>query len=152
MRTRAIDKRPHSQSGCDNAYESANLSIPDMRDRCRFKIAVPKYDAVAACDGIIDLLAVYFNVSGRQLRSARRTSEGVCRVRQIGMYIAHVMLGLRMNDVGEGFGRDKSTVVHACHTIEDMRDDEDFDHVVASAENLVATAFSLGPEVRGFDA
>lgn len=99
--------------------------------------------AAAACDGIIDLLAVFFNVSGRQLREAGRTSLPVARVRQIGMYIAHVTLGMKMTAVGAGFSRDKSTVVHACHTIEDMRDDEDFDRIVARVERLVAVAFSI---------
>lgn len=99
--------------------------------------------AATACDGVIDLLAVFFNVSGRQLRSPGRTSLPVARVRQIGMYIAHVTLGMKMTAVGAGFGRDKSTVVHACHTIEDMRDDEDFDGIVARVERLVAIAFSL---------
>ena len=97
----------------------------------------------AVCDGVIDLIAVFFNVSGRQLRSSRRTSKSVARVRQIGMYVTHVMLGLTMTAVGAGFGRDKSTVVHACHTIEDMRDDEDFDLIVARVERLVTVAFSL---------
>ena len=99
--------------------------------------------AIAACDGIIDLLAIFFNVSGRQLRSAGRTALPIARVRQIGMYIAHVTLGMKMTAVGAGFGRDKSTVVHACHTIEDMRDDEEFDGIVARVERLVAIAFSL---------
>lgn len=99
--------------------------------------------AIAACDGIIDLLAIFFNVSGRQLRSAGRTALPIARVRQIGMYIAHVTLGMKMTAVGAGFGRDKSTVVHACHTIEDMRDDEEFDAIVARVEWLIAVAFSL---------
>ena len=100
-------------------------------------------DAIAICDGIVDLLAIFFNVSSRQLRSSRRTSMPIARVRQIGMYIAHVTLGLKMSAVGAGFGRDKSTVVHSCHTIEDLRDDADFDLIVARMEKLVTVAFSL---------
>lgn len=105
--------------------------------------AVAGRDAVGACDAVIDLLSLFFNVSGGELRSSRRTATGVARVRQIGMYVAHVALGLPMAAVGEGFGRDKSTVVHACHTIENMRDDEEFDVVVARAEMLVTVAFAL---------
>lgn len=99
--------------------------------------------AIALCDAIIDLTAIFFNVSSRDLRSSSRTSNPVSRVRQIGMYVGHVTLGLKMTEVGAGFGRDKSTVVHACHTIEDMRDDEDFDLIVARVERLVSVAFSL---------
>ncbi|MFZ2103266.1 MAG: helix-turn-helix domain-containing protein [Oricola sp.] len=106
--------------------------------------------AVAVCDGIVDLLSVFFNVSSRQLRSSKRTPLSVSRVRQIGMYVAHVTLGMRMTDIGIGFSRDKSTVVHACHTVEDLRDDEDFDLIVARVEKLVSVAFSIprSPERR----
>lgn len=103
-------------------------------------------DAVAICDAIIDLTAIFFNVSSKDLRSSGRTPNPVSRVRQIGMYVGHVALGLKMTEVGAGFGRDKSTVVHACHTIEDMRDDEDFDLIVARVERLVSVAFSLTRE------
>ncbi len=43
------------------------------------------------------------------------------------MYVAHVTLRLSMADIGRGFGRDRTTVVYACHLIEDLRDDDDFD-------------------------
>ncbi len=99
--------------------------------------------AIALCDAIIDLTAIFFNVSSKDLRSSGRMPNPVSRVRQIGMYVGHVTLGLKMTEVGAGFGRDKSTVVHACHTIEDMRDDEDFDLIVARVERLVSIAFSL---------
>ena len=46
------------------------------------------------------------------------------------MYVTHVTLRINMSDVGRGFGRDRTTVVHACHLVEDLRDDEDFDRMV----------------------
>lgn len=105
--------------------------------------AIHDADAVEACDTVIDLLAVFFNVSGRQLRSPKRTSAAISRVRQVGMYVAHVSLGIKMAMVGTGFGRDRSTVMHACHTIEDLREDDDFDLVVARFDMLVQVAFTL---------
>jgi hypothetical protein len=45
-----------------------------------------------------------------------------------------------MGEVGRGFGRDRKTVQHACHVIEDMRDDPDFDHIVAQTERVAAIA------------
>ena len=45
-------------------------------------------------------------------------------------------LQLNMTDIGRGFGRDRTTVVHACHLIEDLRDDDDFDRVVAVTERV----------------
>ena len=92
------------------------------------------------CDCMIDIAAALFNVSGRELRQPGRTSTGVCRVRQIAMYVTHVVMGLPMAEVGRGFGRDRTTVLHACHVIEDMRDDPDFDAIVATSERVARAA------------
>ncbi|WP_244468080.1 helix-turn-helix domain-containing protein [Nitratireductor soli] len=93
------------------------------------------------CECVLDIVAALFNVSGRELRETGRSSTSVTRVRQIGMYAAHVTLGLNMAEVGRGFGRDRTTVQYACHLVEDMRDDEDFDSVVNMTERVVAVAF-----------
>ncbi len=45
-----------------------------------------------------------------------------------------------MVDIGRGFGRDRTTVMHACHLVEDLRDDEDFDRVVAVTERVAIAA------------
>lgn len=93
------------------------------------------------CECVLDIIAALFNVSGRELRGTGRSSTSVTRVRQIGMYAAHVTLGLNMAEVGRGFGRDRTTVQYACHLIEDMRDDEEFDSVVSMTERVVTVAF-----------
>ena len=54
--------------------------------------------------------------------------------RQIAMYLAHVGFGLSMAEVGKAFGRDRTTVVHACHLIEDRRDDVRFDQLLDHLE------------------
>ena len=96
---------------------------------------------VAVCDAVIDIAAALFNVSGRELRHPGRSPLGVARVRQIAMYVTHVTLRMSMRDVGDGFGRDRTTVLYACHQVEDMRDDEDFDQVVVLLERIVRAAF-----------
>ncbi|WP_027229974.1 helix-turn-helix domain-containing protein [Phyllobacterium sp. UNC302MFCol5.2] len=100
------------------------------------------------CDGLIDILSTLFNVSGRELRSHSRCERPVARVRQIGMYVAHVTLALTMSEVGRAFGRDRSTVNHACHLIEDMREELEFDHIVQTIENIVKVAFMRDGTVR----
>ncbi len=101
----------------------------------------PRDRTSVACDGVIDIAAALFNVSGKELREPGRSVLSVSRVRQIAMYVAHVELGLTMRDVGDGFGRDRTTVLHACHQIEDLRDDADFDAIVARVERVVTTVF-----------
>ncbi len=97
------------------------------------------------CDCMIDIAAALFNVSGRELRLPGRTCTSVARVRQIAMYVTHVVMRLPMSEVGRGFGRDRTTVLHACHLIEDMRDDADFDAVVVMIERVARAA------LRGLD-
>jgi chromosomal replication initiation ATPase DnaA len=46
-----------------------------------------------------------------------------------------------MSDVGRGFDRDRTTVLYACHLVEVMRDDADFDRIVATMERIVGAAF-----------
>lgn len=89
------------------------------------------------CESVLDILSALFNVSGRELRQPGRTSTSVSRVRQIGMYVTHVTMGLSMAEVG----RDRTTVMHACHLIEDMRDDPEFDQIVRMTESITTIAF-----------
>lgn len=98
-------------------------------------------EVTGVCDGMIDILAACFSVPTREIRSPDRANASVARVRQIGMYICHVVLGLTMKEVAAGFGRDRSTVVHACHLIEDMRDDLEFDRIVGVIERIAEAAF-----------
>ncbi|WP_244523148.1 helix-turn-helix domain-containing protein [Aerobium aerolatum] len=94
-----------------------------------------------ACDGVIDIASALFGVSGKELREPGRSLLSVARVRQIAMYVTHVELGLSMKDVGQGFARDRTTVLHACHQVEDLRDDIEFDTMVSRMEKVVAAAF-----------
>lgn len=123
-----LDEKPEYEAGCQVRIVSTPLT---------------ERQAVAMCDGVIDLLAVLFSVSGKHLRSPKRHGRSVARVRQVGMYVAHVTLGMRMIDVATGFGRDKSTVMYACHLIEDLRDDLEFNQIVAKAEEITRIAFRL---------
>lgn len=97
--------------------------------------------AVEMCECLIDIAAAYFSVSSKELRSAGRTSMVVSRVRQVAMYVAHVALRLTQAEIGRGFGRDRTTVAHACQVVEDMRDDMEFDRLVATLELIAQAAF-----------
>ncbi len=105
-------------------------------------------ETMAACDAVIDLAGALFDVSGRDLRQPGRTALATARVRQIAMYVTHVTLGIAMGEIGRCFGRDRTTVVHACHLIEDMRDDEEFDRIVSTFERVVRAAFDVRGSAR----
>lgn len=96
---------------------------------------------IALCEAMIDITAALFNVSGRDLRKSSRSSMGISRVRQVAMYVAHVVLRLNMADIGKAFGRDRTTVLYACHLIEDLRDDDEFDRIITMTERVALAAF-----------
>lgn len=73
-----------------------------------------------------------------------------CHVRQIAMYVCHVALRISQSDVGDAFGRDRTTVRHACHVVEDRRDDPLFDDFVSAAERIVVAVFGT-MEVEAHD-
>jgi chromosomal replication initiation ATPase DnaA len=98
--------------------------------------------SVQLCEMLIDLLVAAFGVDGKELRAPTRCRRNVARIRQIGMYVAHTSFGLAMRQVAVGFARDRTTVMHACHLVEDMRDDVDFDAIVTAFERIVNSAFS----------
>ncbi len=122
----------------DETESETGTAAQSPADRLR-KLS-PSERVPAICDAVIDIAAALFNVSGRELRHPGRSSLSVSRVRQIAMYVAHVALGLSMREVGQGFGRDRTTVLHACHQIEDMRDDQEFDGIVAMTERVMTAA------------
>ncbi|WP_245428661.1 helix-turn-helix domain-containing protein [Kumtagia ephedrae] len=99
------------------------------------------------CEAMIDVCAALYSVPSKEMRRTGRPVADVGRVRQIAMYVTHVALGISMPEVGRGFARDRTTVRHACHLIEDMRDDIDFDRAVAMTERVALAAFKARLEV-----
>jgi chromosomal replication initiator protein len=69
-------------------------------------------------DEIARRVGAYFQLPARELQSRRR-SRLLLRARQVGMYLARQLTGLPLKRIGAYFGgRDHSTVLHACHKIE----------------------------------
>jgi Bacterial dnaA protein helix-turn-helix len=66
--------------------------------------------------------------------SELRGSSSAAFARQVAIYIAHVAFELSLARVAIAFGRDRSTVAHACHVIEDRREDEAFDDWIGALE------------------
>ena len=53
------------------------------------------------------------------------------------MYLAHVVLGLTLTEVGQVFARDRTTVAYACGRVEDLRDDLAFDRSLELLEGVL---------------
>ena len=71
-----------------------------------------------------------FGVDYDDLHRITRGRAKIAFARQVAMYLAHVACRLSLTDTGRVFGRDRTTVAHACSVIEDRRDDPVFDRVL----------------------
>jgi len=88
-----------------------------------------------ACDDVIALIARARQVPIRLLTHPSRCRHETARARQLAMYLSHVVLGRSLTEIGDAFGRDRTTVAHACAVIEDLRDDRQFDAEVTALEH-----------------
>ena len=97
-----------------------------------------------ACDDVIALIAREKHVPIRLLIHPSRCRVGTARARQLAMYLSHVILGRSLSEIGDAFGRDRTTVSHACAVIEDLRHDPAFDEDVSALERHLEAQLSGG--------
>ena len=102
----------------------------------------PDYDRVAG-QLVVKLVSVLDRVAVGDLQRTSRGKAIVCLSRQKAMYLMHTVFSGPYHKVAEFFGRDRTTIAHACKLVEDMRDDEDFDRQLEAMENLLVSARSL---------
>lgn len=112
--------------------QSTNPHEPHPGDVCHL---------VAAC------VAFDFGLDAAALEAGLRGSQRMAFARQVAMYLAHVGFGLSFEAVGRAFGRDRTTVAHACRVVEDGRDDIWFDCRVATLE-LICRRVATGGDSR----
>jgi hypothetical protein len=84
--------------------------------------------------GLLGLVAAARGVPILLLLHPSRCVAAVAEARQLAMYLVHVALRRDYAAVGRYFGRDRTTVAHACARIEDGRDEPSFDDFVAQLE------------------
>lgn len=100
--------------------------------------------ADAASEAVILLVANEHNVSIRLFKHQSRCRRNTAKARQLAMYLVHVALGRSLTEVGRVFGRDRTTVSHACALIEDGRDDAAFDAMVSRLELRIDSIIDAG--------
>jgi hypothetical protein len=77
-----------------------------------------------------------------------RGSAPAALARHIAMYLCHVAFEQSLSRVAIAFGRDRSTVAHACHAIEDRREEPSFDAWMAAMEHMLRGAPEPRPDPR----
>ena len=79
--------------------------------------------AERTCQWVAFCVARDFGLEMAALFAPTRGAPRAAFARQVAMYLAHIGFELSLETISRIFGRDRTTVSHACHVIEDGRDD-----------------------------
>lgn len=93
-------------------------------------------------DLIISIVGLVFRVPVASVLAKQRGKATIAFGRQVAMYCVHICLGKSFTEVGILFGRDRTTVSHACQLIEDKREDPDIDWSLDLIERSIASLAS----------
>ena len=86
---------------------------------------------------VMQTVADYYGLTMKDLTSATRRRE-VTVPRSIAMYLTREMIGMSLPQVGTLFGRDHTTVLHSCKSVEaNMKENPDMKAVVDDIQRLV---------------
>ena len=78
------------------------------------------YDRQVTLEAIKRAVAAHFKIRINELNSARRT-RSLARPRQMAMSLAKELTQHSYPEIGEAFGKDHTTVLHACRKIAELR-------------------------------
>ncbi|MEW6167759.1 MAG: chromosomal replication initiator protein DnaA [Pseudomonadota bacterium] len=91
--------------------------------RTTLKDLLAAYERLVTIDNIKRTVAGYYNIRVGDLNSPRRT-RSLARPRQIAMCLAKELTQHSLPEIGEAFGKDHTTVLHACRKIAALREDD----------------------------
>ncbi|HYD89170.1 MAG TPA: helix-turn-helix domain-containing protein [Vitreimonas sp.] len=79
-------------------------------------------------------------VPAEEILRPKRGSARASFARQVAMYLCYVGFEISLTRVANAFDRDRSTVAHACHIIEDRREEPRFDRWISGLEAMMRRA------------
>ena len=108
------------------------LTVDFARATLRDMLAA--YERMVTIDNIKRIVSTYFNIRLADLSSPRRT-RSLARPRQIAMALAKELTQHSLPEIGEAFGKDHTTVLHACRKVaqlkeEDIKIREDYENLM----------------------
>lgn len=85
------------------------------------------------------IVASAFGTDADALFAPTRSRARTALARQVAVYLAHVIGCKTYTEIGQVFGRDRTTAAHACRVVEDHRDDPVFDRMLEQLERATGT-------------
>ena len=88
---------------------------------------------------IIEETARFYNVTAEEIKGRLKTKT-IALPRQIAMYIIRTRANLSLNDIGDIFGRDHSTILHSINKIEDdIKNNQEFSTTI---KDIISNIYS----------
>jgi chromosomal replication initiator protein len=117
-------------TGAPISPEFARVCLKDM---------FASYDRAVTLENIKRTVANYYNIRLGDLSSVRRTRT-LARPRQIAMSLAKELTQHSYPEIGASFGKDHTTVLHACRKVTELRQDderlrEDYENLLRALTN-----------------
>lgn len=84
-----------------------------------------------------------YGVSPVYVLGPSRGSQNLSQARQIFQYLSHVGFGHSYSDIAAFANRDRTSVAHGCHQVEDRRDDKKIDRALHFAEMAIVQSFDI---------
>ncbi|MBV1885588.1 MAG: chromosomal replication initiator DnaA [Parvibaculaceae bacterium] len=106
------------------------------------------WENIARVSRTAEAIARVFDISIAELMALTRRRANVAFARQNAMYLCHVAFGMSFADIGRHFGRDRTTVSHACRLIEDARDLDSLDVMLDRLEFSLKAELEIGDIFR----
>jgi chromosomal replication initiator protein len=108
------------------------ISVDFARETLKDVLAA--YERLVTIDNIKRQVSTYYNIRINDLTSERRT-RSLARPRQVAMALAKELTQHSLPEIGHAFGKDHTTVLHACRKIaqlrqEDSRIREDYENLL----------------------
>lgn len=101
-------------------FTNRPITIDAVREALKDLLA--SYDHLITIENIQKIVAEYYNIKMSDLKSKSR-SRSVARPRQMAMALTKELTTHSLPEIGREFGgRDHTTVMHACKTINELRD------------------------------
>lgn len=117
-----------------------SVNAPDMRDM----FAVKDFgDAkrLAQFSVVLSYIQSVYGVKPVYLLGPSRGSRKLSDARQTFQYLSHISFGHSYTAIAAFSSRDRTSVAHGCHRVEDRRDDANFDRALHFAELALTEIF-----------
>ncbi len=95
----------------DHSIEPPRLSSAEQAAPLAGPVRVP---VRTVCQVVRQIAVEMIQLASDRVQARRDRRRATAHVRQIAMYVCHVALGLSQSEIGLAFGRDRTTVGHAC--------------------------------------